>query len=590
MKNFKRCYNTHKEKKERKKFATFDLETKGLGGDVLAASYAIEQGPSELIIEGDIISQLVRVILSYPFYLWYAHNAQYDWRYLIPEFEKRRIDFEMLMRTDNDVFCIQIKRNDDTITLLDSFALVPISLRDFAKSFSTEQKGHIDFENVVFDAKNPKHRDYALRDSRVLLESLINYDKKIMECFGVHVGYTAASTAVKAWRVTIPEHAKYFNDEKNEVFIREAYYGGLVFLTDVLEHDQCETYDINSCYPYVMRACGVPYGSVTRVGNFNAKYPGIYRVVVSAPKDLVVPILPCRERKGAMKFTRWPSGTFETVCTSEELKFAIEKGYKILEVLEGLVWEKIIYPFSDFVNKAEKLRKEFKGRGEELAAKLMQNSLYGKFGARRERRKIFKPSNPEECLGASPWDKEGKYWWRREVVEDMLCLPQWAAWITAQARLHLLRAAYRIGVKNVFYGDTDSLTIQAGYGNELKIDSAYGAWKLEKVWSCFRAVAPKVYVGILDDTLTGRAKGLPRKKMNTDLWRAIYDDIKFSVPYTSLPKFIQTLRGEGKLIQRHRGVTDLMNSHNWRVDSLGNVRPKIHDEKNNGMIFMSASK
>ena len=93
--------------------------------------------------------------------------------------------------------------------------------------------------------------------------------------------------------------------------------GGLVFLTSIAEHENCKCYDINSSYPDRMRECGVPYGAATKVKNIVPGKPGIYRVRVSAPWNLRIPILPLRDAKGLV---RWPCGEFETTVFSAALR------------------------------------------------------------------------------------------------------------------------------------------------------------------------------------------------------------------------------------------------------------------------------
>src|SRR3972149_120597 len=92
---------------------------------------------------------------------------------------------------------------------------------------------------------------------------------------------------------------------------------------------------------------------------------------------------------------RWYSGEFETVCTNIELIFAARHGYKILEIYEGIIFDDTIFPFRNHINHCKEIREKYKrGVGEDISpeeylAKFMQNSLYGKFGSRRERRRLI---------------------------------------------------------------------------------------------------------------------------------------------------------------------------------------------------------
>ncbi len=562
----------------RRQYAAFDLETDGLGGEVLAASWCLE-GEEPHYITGmpvDIIAALVDVLEAHPEPIWYAHNAQYDWRYLIPEFDLRAYEYELRLRSETDVFEILVE--EPALCLRDSMAIWPGSLRDLAASFAPDlPKMQIDFDSVKFDPRNPEHIEYSKRDVSSLVAALAGFDEKIYRHYGTHLQRTTAATALRAWRITLEKDARYWNPVEHEDFIRSGYFGGLVFLTTCEEIAGAETYDINSSYPYAMRADGVPYGRPVRVKRLHYDKPGLYRVDVISPDDLKIPILPKRIVKGKSQSIIWPRGRFETIATGAELEFACQHGYQVARVHEGLIWEKTVFPFTEFVNQAETLRREFKGKPEEQCAKLMQNSLYGKFGARRERRELFRPRTDHESLGATPWDDEGKWYVRTIYQEDMLCLPQWAVYITAAARLRLLRAAYQVGPENVIYGDTDSLTVRPGAGASLDVGAEYGQFKHEKTWRCFRAIAPKVYAGEIEGRgWKSACKGIPKKHIDGVLSRALFNDRFIADRVEILPRFIQTLKkADSRVIVRES--TDPAKSASWQI-SGDEVRPILLEE------------
>ncbi len=569
-----KTYSALSQLEDRREYAAWDLETEGLGGKVLAASSCLENHSPQFICgeSQSIIHTVVDRFEASPKHIWYAHNAQYDWRYLFNEFDLRGYEYELFMRTDNDVFMIQCKTQDKKkITLVDSMAFYNSSLKNLLKVFASHlPKGDLDFEKETFDSSNPRHIAYSKRDSEGLVAALVNLDRKLITLFGVHLGLTTAATAMRAWRHTLQNGDRFYNDEGNEEFIRSGYFGGLVFLTDTQPHTDMVTMDINSSYPYVMRELGVPYGGVCQRKSIAWDKPGLYRVRVFAPENIRIPILPLR----IGKVVTWPRGVFETTSTREELQFAIAHGYTILEVLEGLAWKQLWHPFNELINKTEAMRQEYKGTPEEELAKLMQNSLSGKFGTRRERRKIFRPTKAEDCLGATPWSVDERFWFKMEWVEDLLCLPQWIVYITAQARLNLLRAAYRVGVEHVAYGDTDSLTIPAEYAIRFNQSGEYGAWKIAHRWKNFRAVAPKVYVGIEDTDYVGAIKGIPQKLMDP-LWSDLFDRKRIAVQIETVPKLIQFLKRErwGTYPQTRKS-TLLKNSRSWEESKNGCVFPK----------------
>jgi hypothetical protein len=527
---------------------------------------------------------------SHSDYVWFAHNAGYDWRYVLDYLRSTPYKIQFSLRSDNSIFAIRVEFAPEKFLLMrDSYAIWPHTLRQLADAFCPElPKGDIDFGTCTFDPRQRAHVEYAKRDSEILVRGLRRFNEVILQRYDVNLAGTLASTALRAWERMLPEKVKevdwltgetswrrlgYFNPAPHEDFIRSAYFGGLVFLTSERQHEgQIHTYDRNSSYPAAMRE-GVPYGSVFTTRYVRRDRPGIYDVTIGAPDNLRVPIIPIRVHRGRDRAVLWPRGIFRTTVTSQELDFATRHGYRVYEVHEGRFWDGIIFPFNDFVDRAEEIRASFKGRTEEIVAKLIQNALYGKTVARRERRSLIHHTDVESVHGYFPWDEQGEYLVKTEYVDDMMCLPQWGVWITANARLAMLRMVYDvIGVENVLYGDTDSITC---YGS-MPTGKAYGAWKLEKTWAKFRPIAPKVYAGqLIDGTWTGAAKGIPSKQSKEELFRRLYEEGQVSVGITSLPSLMVTMKNpDARIKSITRKSTDIENSRNWQREENGAVLPR----------------
>ena len=564
-------------------FASFDTETDGLGGPllfitahVLGESYCFE-GP-------DMLRDFFAFLSQYPEpFVWFAHNAQYDWRPMIFHAIESGLDPRLSMRNDGDIYQITLPMPGGKVVMRDSLAVFPSSLEKFLKAFAPElPKLELDFSKTPFDPSNSEHRAYAIRDAHGLGVAMPRLDAMVREHFGVGIGHTTAGTAVKAWCATIPD-GTYFGGSKwgaREMFVRQAYYGGLSFLTrnDLLEDGGnvvAETFDINSSYPAAMCDFGVPDGRMLTCRDYQKGLLGIYRARVKAPDDLIVPILPSRNEKGHM---RWCRGVFDTVVTSQELIFAANHGYQVLKVFEGVAFEKRIFPFNDFIARCKAIRRQYKDKPEEGLAKLMQNSLYGKFGSRRERTKIFHPTCDDDMLGAQPLENLDYFWIRKELDPDMLCIPAWAVFITAHARLRLLQAIYSVGPENVICGDTDSMTILPGLGHLVDVGEEYGQFKLEKTWTRFRAVAPKVYAGRKSTgELGGAAKGLPKKVMaqHPEKWVELMETGSTVAETLSLASLrVAMQRGLTPAQILNRKSSSLDNSVNWELQGH-QVRAKL---------------
>lgn len=554
-----------------------DVETDGLGGKLLMVQWG---AMGEIFVDSspDMVANFFAYAKHFPKpAVWYFHFGQYDWRYFLDYFIESGMSIEIGMRTANDIYEFRFWNDDNEVCILrDSYALWNSPLEKLAQAFCPEiPKLEIDIEN--FNPEDPKHIEYAKRDVEILLKGLPRLFDMLNEHFGVNPSATTAGTSMKAWQKSLgPDeiyNASRFDDR--EVFIRQAYYGGLVFLTNNSVHEDVETFDINSSYPDVMCRFGVPYGRMVETRNYQTDLMGIYRVRVKAPKGLIIPILPGRDVRGNM---RWFSGEFDTVCTNRELIFAVKQGYEVIEVYEGFVFEETVFPFNTHIEKCKTIRKEFKGRAEELLAKLMQNSLYGKFGARRDRLKMMAAHSmdDDDYIDATPYDDDGNWYVKRELDEEMKCLPYWAVFITAHARLNLLRTAYTVGPENVLYGDTDSLTIKKGFGHLVDQGDEYGQWKLEKEWKEFRAIAPKVYAGVLKDgTRMGAAKGLPRKGITDKHWQELLENGESSATALSLASLRVAMReGLKEAVELRRKSSTINNSSNFVALPNGDVRLK----------------
>lgn len=575
---------------KRQKVAAWDVETEGLGGRILAASYMMEGDQEATFISGtgpEIIQELFYVMCENHTFVWYAHNAQYDLRYIVENLMDRMDDLSIFLRTDSDIFMVtlDLPEYDEKARLVikDSFALFPFKLSKFAESMCPEYpKLTLDFEKETFDPKNSDHVAYAKRDVEALLNSLIRFDLLIFETFDVHFKATTASTALAAWERSLAKGEFYRPPSGHDDFIRSAYYGGLVFLTDTNTEARAKTYDCNSSYPYQMMTHPLPIGNPISTGRYMAGYLGIYKVTMKSPDDLIVPCIPVRDSKGIV----WPSGQFETTATSVDIDFALKHGYRLLAIHEGLFWEESAKPFESFISKCRDLRVKYKGQPLEIVAKLMQNSLYGKFGSKKTRRKIYAHLDDEESMGCEPW---GEFLIRDEIDDEMLALPQWAAFVTSYARRHLLTLVYSIGPERVLYGDTDSVTVREGVSVDTGKD--YGQWKLEKDWLSFKARGPKVYAGMKQSEqdanvveIAGAIKGIPRGKWKVSgALEMVYKGETGTIHYKTLPSLMEVLKEPERKAAHDakRSLSDINKSRTWKVQPDGTVRPRSFDEIQN---------
>jgi hypothetical protein len=283
-------------------------------------------------------------------------------------------------------------------------------------------------------------------------------------------------------------------------------------------------YDVNSLYPTIMAKHPMPVGKpIFFDGDIRRVEPnayGFFYCKISSPAFLKHPILQRRIKTSEGLRTIAGLGTWTGWISSVEMDNAIKFGYTF-EILKGYQFETADL-FSEYIYKLYNLRQQYtKGHPMNLIAKLLMNSLYGKFGMRLEMTKvdIYNVSTEGALdsfnkmllnIGESIHDYiriDDNYIIIRDALIDLKYESDQdmyhgqdvniaiASAITAGAR------AYMSIFKNspifrLYYSDTDSVVIDKTLPEKV-VGGALGQLKLE--YTIERAVflAPKVY-GLVD--------------------------------------------------------------------------------------------
>jgi hypothetical protein len=109
-----------------------------------------------------------------------------------------------------------------------------LKLSTFLKNFAPEHEkltGVIDFENESFDSNNPKHREYAMRDSEGLYYGMIAAQNILLTNFNQQLSVTMGGICIKIFQAHIPRGTVvYAPDETLTTIIRTyAMRGGYCF-------------------------------------------------------------------------------------------------------------------------------------------------------------------------------------------------------------------------------------------------------------------------------------------------------------------------------------------------------------------------
>ena len=343
-------------------------------------------------------------------------------------------------------------------------------------------------------------------------------------------------------------------------------------------------YDVNSLYPCVMRGF-MPIGKpVLTTDKCLDNLFGYAYVNISTPHDLKIPVLPFRDDKGKIYN---PLGNWSGWYFTPELLEARDKyGYKI-EVIKSYTFAKGSNVFTPFVEHFYEIKSSNQtNKALKIVAKLMLNSLYGKFGAnpyhdetvivsQKEVEELFKIYEIMDVRHIEHTDKEIVTY--KKIPNRTLCdannvdyIAQLlkcefenhknnyisvaiAASITAWGRMYMNTFKMLPGL---IYSDTDSIVTQYEL-DPMYIGPNLGQMKLETQIKIGYFPAPKVYIiKDHDDKITSRAKGLGDIKLEA-FYHNLHNGMKQTVNKLYWVKDFE--KGQISLVEKAVTLTGVFN-------------------------------
>jgi hypothetical protein len=334
--------------------------------------------------------------------------------------------------------------------------------------------------------------------------------------------------------------------------IRKSYSGGAVdvylpsnkitYNYSINKFKKLFYYDVNSLYPTVMANNPMPVGKPVYfegdILKLNPEAFGFFYCKITSPQYLEHPILQRRIKTSSGIRTIAGLGNWEGYIFSEEMNNAIKYGYKF-KVISGYEFKQGNL-FSEYVNKMYNLRIQYdKSHPMNYIAKLLLNSLYGKFGMNTSRTvvEIHDCSSEEskmdflklldifgesisdyiqigdkfiiirDSLSHINYDEEGDLYHGLNVNIAI------ASAVTSYARVYM--SSFKNNPNfNLYYSDTDSIVIDQELPNTL-IGNELGQLKLEHIIERGVFLAPKVY-GLINDKGESiiKVKGLKEKQIS----------------------------------------------------------------------------
>jgi hypothetical protein len=537
--------------------ATFDIETKPVDGEsALLAPYCLGatclDGTDKTIKYHYYPLTLLQYIISKgDSYRWYCHNGGgFDFKYILADKPCQEWilsqGWEVSIIGGKIVKALMFRKGKKTILVCDSFKIMPSSLAKLSKALDVETaKGFIDFDTEEFDPTNPIHLEYLRDDCISLWQVVQKYRDIINDQFGTEMKCTASSTAFSCFLTTL-DAPIFHNSKMVNSFARKSYYGGR---TECFYQNRIQSaiyIDVNSLYAYIMYNCGMlrkPFYTKEYAGN------GFYYVKACVPEGIKFCPLPYRkpDNTGVL----FPCGEFKTFVSSEEIEIARSQGCMV-DIIEGYGFDEHDRDvFKPFITKCMELRAVDYNGPLGIAAKFLQNNLYGFFGMNPLRDEtILSPFQPDEADGFSPIIDEitglmiPGLWEREKYEETQNCIPAIAAWITANARAYLLRAmiAEEKAGNKVLYCDTDSIIMQ-GIPVSPIADGEYGKFKVEYIIDEFIGITGKTY-RFTDDKQKDvlKCKGIPQKKLTAEMFDLTLAGVKQTREFVQLNSLSRVLK------------------------------------------------
>lgn len=345
--------------------------------------------------------------------IFYFHNLKFDGEFIIywllthgfKHVEKREDvkdnTFTTLISNMGQFYQIVVyfeKKNKKVkkATFIDSLKIIPFSVDIVAKSFGLEiSKLKIDYkkEREIGHILTNKEKDYITNDVKIMAQALnVIFNDNLTKM-------TQGANALHDYKEILTKskfnHFFPLLDSEVDKDLRQSYKGGFTYLNPIYKEKDVKNVnilDVNSLYPSVMYDKLLPYGEpVFFEGKYkdDKVYPLYIQMITCSfeIKKNKIPTIQIKNNRSYFKENEYlKSSENEIVClvlTNVDLKLFLEQ-YDVydLEYVSGWKFKGIQGLFTKYIDKwierKIKATKE-KNYGQRTLAKLMLNSLYGKF-------------------------------------------------------------------------------------------------------------------------------------------------------------------------------------------------------------------
>ena len=464
--------------------------------------------------------------------LWF-HNLKFDGEFIFnylfnagykhtEEKKLKRKEFSTLISDMGQFYSIKINYDGSIIEIFDSLKVLPFTVEQIGKSFSiTEQKLEIDYtekreKGHILTAEEVEYLKHDCIIVAKALKILHNQDMQKM---------TTGANALYNFKKTIgaKQFDYWFPPPYYDSDIRKAYKGGFTYLNPKFANKTIGkgiVLDVNSLYPSVMYYNSLPYGEgIYFDGKY--EYDALYNAYIQKIrcqfkiKENKIPTIQIKNNLSFIPTQYLTSTDGEQVCLSlsnvDEALFFEHYDVFDLEYIDGWKFKSAKGIFKDYIDywNGQKVKATIEGnKPMRQIAKLMLNSLYGKFASRTQ------------IASKVPFMQDGIIKYRTTELKDKapVYVPV-GIFITAWARYKTITSAQKV-YDRFIYADTDSLHLAGdNIPPELEIsDTELGKWKHESTFSKAKFLRQKSYIEVIDNKLNITCAGMPDR---------CYDNVTF---------------------------------------------------------------
>lgn len=480
---------------------------------------------------------------------FYFHNLKFDGEFIIHyllthgfvHVNEKKLgvnQFSTIISDLNVFYCIKVKFKEEVIiSFFDSLKLLNFSVEEVAKAFN------LSIKKLEIDYKAKREKGHKITDEE---KEYLKHDVMIMslaleKMFEMKITrMTIASNAMNFFKDTISKKRfeEWFKPPLYDKDLRQAYKGGFTYLNEIYRGKEVKegiVLDVNSLYPSVMYYSPMPYGEGIY---FDGKYVpdklyNLYIQNITCQFRIKKDMIPTIQIKNNLSFvpTEYLSSSngesINLTLTNVDLKLFLEH-YDIYDVSYNWGWKyksstKIFKSYIDYWNELKVKATKEGNKPLRTIAKLMLNSLYGKFAASPEgRSKIPYLDNNIVKYKLSELEERTAYY-----------LPI-SIFITSWARDKTIRSAQAV-YHRFIYADTDSLHLEGTDipENLLISDTELGKWKIESTFKRGKYLRQKCYI---EDVVSPVDEIEKFKKENPECLHLVSKDSIINIVCAGMPK------------------------------------------------------